>query len=364
MAVYLVAPAGVYTGGPTALFQLCNALRRYGVNAIIAFYGKVEGDLLHPNYRKYGCPWVTINDIKDEKQNAIVTPETAIQQITPFMKVKKIIYWLAVDNYVLSSYKRSKLNYISYLVKRYTLDPYILYCFLTRKMAFYRHSYNAVYVKSLIDRKIVSIPNVDLHLAQSRYVNEFLRSMGVCHENIIMIHEPIEEEFLTNAMKVKDYEKVNAIAWNSRKAYPAAFKLVNALRKRGFTVFELANVGKEHMLKLLSRTKIFLDIGIHPGRDRPLREAVALDNIAVVNNHGGYYYFDDCMVPDEFKWDCQFDCKIDYRKCVEKIEYYLENFEYYIKKFYHFKQYILQEPYIFLNDVRHLAEVLEEWGVD
>jgi hypothetical protein len=108
--------------------------------------------------------------------------------------------------------------------------------------------------------------------------------------------------------------------------------LVNVLRKRGFTVFELANVGKERMMKILSRTKVFLDVGIHPGRDRPLREAVALDNIAVVNNHGGYHYFDDCMVPDEFKWYCYFDCRINYRKCVEKIENYLENFEYYIKK--------------------------------
>jgi spore coat polysaccharide biosynthesis predicted glycosyltransferase SpsG len=117
MAVYLVAPAGVYTGGPTALFQLCNALRRYGVNAIIAFYGKIEGDPLHPNYRKYECPWVTVNDIKNEKTNAIITPETAINQTSRFSNIKKIIYWLAVDNYVLSSYKRSKLNYISYLVK-------------------------------------------------------------------------------------------------------------------------------------------------------------------------------------------------------------------------------------------------------
>jgi hypothetical protein len=50
------------------LFQLCNALRRYGVDAIIAFYGKIEGDPLHPSYRKYECPWATINDIKDEKQ--------------------------------------------------------------------------------------------------------------------------------------------------------------------------------------------------------------------------------------------------------------------------------------------------------
>jgi len=28
MKVYIVAPAKVYTGGPTALFQLCHVLRR------------------------------------------------------------------------------------------------------------------------------------------------------------------------------------------------------------------------------------------------------------------------------------------------------------------------------------------------
>jgi len=187
--------------------------------------------------------------------------------------------------------------------------------------------------------------------------------MGVDKENIIMIREPIEEEFLTNAVKIDNRMKIDAIAWNCRKAYPMAFKLVNMLRKRGFAVFELMNVGKDSMIKILMETKLFLDIGVHPGRDRPPREAVALNNIVVVNNHGGCYYFDDCMVPEEFVWNCYFDCRINYRKCIEKIEHYLENFDYYIKKFYNFKQYILQEPHIFLNDVCHLAEILVEWGV-
>ena len=162
MTVYIIVPAGVYTGGPTALFQLCNALRKYGVNAIIAFYGEAKGDPVHPNYRKYKCPWVTIDSVKDEKEIAIIVPETAIYQALRFIKAKKIVYWLAVDN---SVYKPSKLDYILYLVKKYAFDPYIIYSLLARKMGFYCHSYNAVYVKSIIDRRAIPIPNADLHLA-------------------------------------------------------------------------------------------------------------------------------------------------------------------------------------------------------
>jgi len=75
------------------------------------------------------------------------------------------------------------------------------------------------------------------------------------------------------------------------------------------------------------------------------------------------YYLEDCMIPTEFKWNCYFDCKIDARKYVSIIEHYLENYDYYIKKFQDFKQYILEEPGIFLSDMEYLARTLVRWGV-
>jgi hypothetical protein len=363
VAVYVLAPAGVYTGGPTALFQLCNALREYGINAVMAFFGRACNDPVHPNYKKYRCPWTTVKKVRDEERVAVITPETAVDQLIRFTKAKRIIYWLAVDNYVLTAYRPSKLGLILCTIKRYALDPYIAYAFTTGNIRFYYNAYLASYVKSLIDRKAVSVPNADLHLAQSKYAKDFLSSYGVEDERIVMVREPLEEEFLVRGKEVSYHEKIDAVAWNVRKAYPMAFKLVKALRRRGFTVFDLENVGKDRMIKILSKTKIFLDIGMHPGRDRPSREAVALDNITIVNNHGGYYHFTDCMIPAEFKWDCYFDRDIDYRKSVDDIEHYIENFEYYVKKFHGFKQYIMQEPCLFLDDVRHLSNILMEWGV-
>jgi hypothetical protein len=365
MVVYIICPARTYTGGPTALFQLCHALRKNSINAIMAFYGKINGNPIHPNYKKYKCPWVIVDDIKDKKDTAVITPETAINQLEHFKKVKKIIYWLSVDNFVLTLYKPklSKVRFISFLIKNYGFNPKVAYNLLSNNRTFYYNAYLANYIKLLIDKKVISLPKADIHLAQSIYAENFLKDYRVGTKRIIMLHEPIEEEFIRKAKNINSTKKTNAVAWNGRKAYPVAFELIKMLKKRGITVFNLENVGKSRMIEVLSKTKIFLDVGIHPGRDRPPREATLLNNIVIVNNHGGCYYFDDCMVPKEFKLDCYLDCEIEYDKYAKRIEEYLNNFDFYIKKFHRFKRYILQEPHIFLNEVHKLSKILIKWGV-
>jgi len=361
MVVYIAAPAGVYTGGPTALFQLCRGLRANGIDAVMAFYGNVSIDPVHPNYKRYHCSWVSLNSVKDDKSSVLIVPETSFDKIHRFRKTKRIIYWLAVDNYVLSLYKPSKINFISYIARNYLFDSHnIVNALTTKTFKVYYNAFVAKYVKSLIDSRKISIPKADLHIAQSMYAKEFLLSHGIDNNGIMLLREPLEEEFLDIAKKVKHDTKTNVIAWNSRKAYPAALKLMNILRKRGYTVLELKNVGRERMIKILFKSKVFIDVGIHPGRDRPPREAVAMDNIVIVNNHGGCYYYEDCMIPTDFKLNCCFDCEINYNEYVESIENYLENYEYYIKKFQEFKQYVLQEPRIYRNDIKYLVKHLNE----
>jgi len=360
MKIFIAAPAGVYTGGPTALFQLCRELKMFDIDASIAFYGRTKEDPVHPNYKKYGCSWIYIDNIKDDKNVVIIVPETATHLMKRFIKAKKVIYWLAVDNYVLTIYKPSIWEKILYIYRKYMLDPYLIYAYIQGYIYVYFNAFKAEYVNKLINEKKIYIPNADLHLAQSKYAKEFLLDHNIEHDKIIMIREPLEEEFINNAGAGYDM-KDDLIAWNARKAYPVSFKLINLLKRRGFTVFELKNVGKKLMLKILSKTKLFVDIGIHPGRDRPLREAIVMNNMAIVNNHGGYYYQDDCMIPEEFKLNCYLDCMFNYNQYLRNIEYYIENYKYYIKKFYSFKNHILHEPYIFQNDVKELAKILNEW---
>ncbi|MGC9051716.1 hypothetical protein [Pyrobaculum sp.] len=97
----------------------------------------------------------------------------------------------------------------------------------------------------------------------------------------------MEEEFVKSTLDVNLLaKKENVIAWNKRKSNTVGYKLAKLMRDR-FKVYELYNVGKEKMTNILSRTKVFIDIGWHLGRDRPPREAVAMWNVPLVNNHGG-----------------------------------------------------------------------------
>ncbi|AET33363.1 hypothetical protein P186_1961 [Pyrobaculum ferrireducens] len=215
-------------------------------------------------------------------------------------------------------------------------------------------------VKNLVENRLVKLPgDVDLYLAQSRYVVEFLRRYGVPWENIILLHEPLEEEFIKSALDANlPAKKENAVAWNRRKSNTVGYKLAKLLRDR-FKVYELFNVGKEKMVDILSRTKVFIDIGWHPGRDRPPREAVAMWNVPLVNNHGGLYYYEDYPVPHKYKIDCYDICnKVSYKELVDRVIDFVENYDAHIKVFEDFRRYIVEEPELFIKDVGMLVKRL------
>ena len=361
MKVYVIAPAKIYTGGPTALFQLCHTLRKvFGINSYIAFYNmKSHEDPVHDNYKHFRCPWVLVDEVADSRDNIIIVPETATSLLSKYNKIKKIIYWLAVDNYVLRNYASEcqKLKFIWFMFKNY---PHELLNINFSNLRFYLNSFYSSYVIELIKRGKVKIPRVDLHIVQSNYARTFLENYGINKNNIVLIREPIEEEFLNMARKVNLVKKCNVITWNSRKAYPIAFKLVNLLRRR-FKVIDLYDVGKRNMIKALSISKIFIDIGFHPGRDRPVREAVSLGNLALVNDHGGYSSREDCPVPNKFKIRCSLDylCEIDLKEIYENVNLWINNFDEYLKEFEEMRRYVFLEPQLFIKDVKTLVSMLE-----
>jgi hypothetical protein len=369
MKVYIVAPAKVYTGGPTALFQLCHALRRvFGIDSYVAFYDmKSHEDPVHDNYKHFQCPWISINEVYDSIDNVIIVPETATFLLPRFNKIRKIIYWLAVDNYVLTNFVNKDIKMVSkfiwFMIKNYPYDFFNLNFEIIKNSyhRFYLNSFCSSYVIELIKKGNVKIPKIDLHIAQSSYARIFIESYNFKKDSIVLIHEPIEEEFLNMARNVDLKEKCNVVTWNSRKAYPIAFKLVNLL-KRKFKVIDLYNVGKENMIKALSISKIFIDIGFHPGRDRPVREAVALGNLALVNNHGGYYLREDCPVPARFKINCYLDYLFeeDYEDIYKNIVLWINNYEEYLKEFDEMRKFVLLEPQLFIKNVKMLVSKLDQ----
>jgi hypothetical protein len=368
MKIYIIAPAKAYTGGPTALFQLCHVLRKvFEVDSYIAFYNtKPNEDPIHENYKHFQCPWVQIDEVYDDKNNVIIVPEGLTSLLSKFNKIKKVIYWLAVDHHIISNYKikNKRLKQVWFMLKNYPYDLFrfnfeIIKSNFIRRL--YWNSFYSSYVAKLIKRGNIEIPKADLHIAQSNYAKNFLENNNVDKSDIVLIREPIEEEFLNMAKKVNPEKKRNIITWNSRKSYPIAFKLVNLLRRK-FKIIELYDIGKENMIRALSISKIFIDIGFNPGRDRPVREAIALGNLALINDHGGYYFEEDLPIPTEFKIECYLDYlfKGNYESICKNIIFWINNYEEYLKKFDKVRKYILSEPQLFIEDVKKLVLKLDQ----
>ncbi|AWR99882.1 hypothetical protein [Metallosphaera hakonensis] len=359
MTIYIAAPSNVYTGGPTALFQLCKILQNdYNVDTYIAFYNIIEEDPVHPNYKSYGCKWITLDRVEDISSNYIIIPESIpFYLLNRFHRIHKILYFLSVDNYVRNLYQLTNKwkiipSLLSFLIKYYKMDMIHLKPFVNDNIKMYYNEFIASKVKSIIRNKEIEMLNdISLYLAQSKYAAEFLKYQGIEQDKILIIREPLEDEFIKKAKKVDLSKKENMIIWNSRKAYPIAAKLVK-ITKEKYKVYVAKNIGKEGMIELLSKTKIYLDIGIHPGRDRPPREAVALWNIPFVNNHGGLFYDEDFSIPSKLKLSCESLCNnISVNELYERIVDLMNNYDIIIRETDTIRQYIVDEPNIFRRDI-------------
>jgi hypothetical protein len=375
MAIFVFVPAQYYTGGVTALYQLCKNLNNY-IDTNIAFIDTLSDEkienYIHQNYLHFRCDHVSQSKVHDSKDHIVVIPESRPDLIAKYKFSKKIIYWLSVDNFLvsISPISRSiavKLLYNLISSSRFDLIWFfglsIFKRFLKNDHTYIRLLSNALkgeYYSSFARDKTVQIPPADIHILQSYYVYNFLTNFAKTSK-MFFLHEPLEDDYLNFSFS-KD-RKEDIVTWNTRKAYPITLKVIKALKKNKVHVVDLENVGKGNMINILGKSKIFIDIGIHPGRDRPPREAVVLGNIAVVNNHGGCFYYDDCMIEPPFKVDCYTEtkCNIDPKKVAEDILHYMENYEYYYKKYFaKFREYILEEPKLYQKEIEQLTKILSE----
>ena len=94
--VYILAPAGVVTGGVELLHQLCDVLNRNGADAYIVYQGEKE-HIIPADYGKYNIK--ISNEYIDYEDNIIVVPEVYIYKLNDIKKSQLLVWWLSVDNY-------------------------------------------------------------------------------------------------------------------------------------------------------------------------------------------------------------------------------------------------------------------------
>ena len=97
--IYVLCPYELVTGGPDALHQLVYYLNKNFINSEIVYCDIHNYDMKIPKvYQCYVNSYKLIKDILDSEENVVIMPETLWFYGSKFMKCKKILWWLSVDN--------------------------------------------------------------------------------------------------------------------------------------------------------------------------------------------------------------------------------------------------------------------------
>ena len=102
------------------------------------------------------------------------------------------------------------------------------------------------------------------------------------------------------------------------------------------------------MQELLGTSKVYIDFGNHPGKDRIPREAAIMGCCVITGKRGSAYFHEDVMIPDEYKFEDRLDA---IPSIVELIQNCMTNYEERLLDFEQYRAYIKNEQKQFSKDV-------------
>lgn len=236
--------------------------------------------------------------------------------INNFKCARKAIWWLSVDNYEkLYTYKKAILcgfMHVLYLLKDGTL-------------MFHRNDYKTA----------------DYHLCQSYYAIDYLKPKKL--NNILYLSDYINDTF----MKENDNkQKCNKILYNPKKGYTFTKRIIE--KASDLEWVPIKNLTTTQVKELLLQSKVYIDFGNHPGKDRFPREATISGCIVITGKRGSAKFYEDVPISDEFKFK---DSIKNIDKIVTKIRECLDNYDTKIKEFDGYKEYIKGEKGQFKKDI-------------
>jgi hypothetical protein len=337
--VYILVPAGVESGGPEFLNQLGYYLREQLNFKVFLYYIPINH--LHPvprPYKKYNN--LTIDKIEDKENNLLIAPEVShlLRVMHSFDKIRKVIWWLSLDNYFYDKF----------------LSENKIYSFFLRSINKTFHFLHLPIFIELTDvarkkylnydlKKDYLISQSSVNICSARHVENSLIRFGFT--NVVYISELLNEEFLKIIWDT--HSKENIIAFNPKKGIRFTKKIIKKASDQRF--IPIQNLSKDQVIDLLIKSKVYIDFGNHPGRDRLPREAAVLGCCVITNKRGGAQIYEDLEISDEYKFD---ETESQLEQIVKKIKECIKNYNIRIKDFESYRKSIIDEPRRFLNGLK------------
>jgi hypothetical protein len=322
--VLVACPGGAMTAGPEALHQLVSDLNRLGQSAAIIYFPfSSEFETPEP-YKKYGA---SIANYRDESGDLLIFPEIVTTYALKVKNAKAAIWWMSVNNYTCNRYGnplRDKFRYFKNLLRG--LRPW---------------------------GGIKALSHLQ-HFAQSYYALDFLKSNKI-HGELLSDSIPVytESSYIENLEKLLSTgHRENVILYNPKKGTKAISSLKNAYPNWKFLALEGFN--REELADKFINSKIYVDFGHHPGKDRLPREAAIHGCCVITGLLGSAANNLDVNIPSKYKIDQKpSDFITEFGDVVQNI---FENFDIASADFSIYRNTIQNEQELFDQQIRAIFE--------
>ncbi len=282
--IYIYCPGNVISGGVYSLHHLCTGLILSGFNAHMVYHNIDPEVINHPNICSFQAPYAS--HIEDAPENMLIVSETEIQYLNGFRSVKKVVYWLGLNNYFKKPPFRKPFH-IKLLRKLIQCRNYSGYSSglsenMKRRLSWWMKKDDIVWKSGII------------HLSNSYYVAEVLKAKGIMKTYII--HNPVIDSFYVQ--NEKKIIKKNKIVFG-----PKTPKLLIFLSRLilNCEIVRLKHISPEDAKLHMEEAMIFAEFGNNSGRDRMHREAALLGCIVFSNTRGSAAIKEDMPIPEAYK---------------------------------------------------------------
>ena len=298
MTIYIISPQNRISGGPELAHQLCNAINRLSDEKAYMCYVNLDSPYNIVENAVTPTPYLIYNtesrsDINeiDRAGNIAIFPEGLTFSMLHIKRAKIALWWMSVDNYI-----------------------------------------------------------VFLHLFQSRYSIEYVKKMFP-EANGIYLSDYINEEHGKFIYPAEG--RLNNALYNPAKGYNEIKPLIE--KASWLNWIPLVKMDLPHMILTMQSSKLYVDFGNHPGKDRIPREAAADGCVVITNKKGSAAFHEDVPIPEKYKFDDPASQLDDINDLMHDI---CDNFLQHQNAFADYRSFIASEKAKFDEDVLNFISVL------
>ena len=334
--IFVYCPAGVITGGAELLHQLVDLLNVNKLDAYIVYYGTDISEIPSA-YNMYDIK--VAEEVVDNSDNVVVFYEAVFDKIRLIKYSQVCLWWLSVDNFFLCSSRYLILNdLIKYnLMFGFKVTLYKIYELIIKRNNLFTDNISLNWLKKL---------NV-VNAYQSEYAQNFLINQGF--KQTIPLSDYINTDFYKGFTTL---DRKDIILYNPKKGLAFTKKIIS--RANQFNWVAVQNMNRTELVKMFNISKLYIDFGYHPGKDRLPREAVLNGCCVITGVKGSARFFEDVPIENCYKFKQNGK---SLNSIIETIQNVMTNYDSHVSNFNFYRNQILNEKQLFENQVKSLFQI-------